>query len=137
MGCAVQERERAILRDERRAFLEIREPVDRQSLEFRLVGVRAEKAQARFAAREPIDTLAEVAEERHVHLAEQLLDEIRAERRVVVEKTHRSAPGPGDAHVARDDFAFPSGVDEVPERRNLLRVYEFGVVSNVSLLLRA
>ena len=54
-----------------------------------------------------------------------------------VEKTHRSAPRPGDAHVARDDFAFPPGVDKVTDRRNLLRVDEFGVVSDVSLLLRA
>src|SRR6266850_1382630 len=136
MGRAVQERERAVLRDERRALLEIHELFDRQSLEFRLVGVRAEKAQARFAAREPVDTLAEVAEERHVHLAEQLLDESRTDRRVKVEKPHRSASRPGDAHVARDDFAFPPGVDEVPDRTNLLRVDEFGVVSDVSLLLR-
>jgi len=48
MGRAVQERERAVLRDERRAFLEIRELFDRQSLEFRLIGVRAEKTQARL-----------------------------------------------------------------------------------------
>src|SRR4029077_20693877 len=137
MGRAVQERERAVLRHERRAFLEVHELVDRQSLEFRLVGVRAEKAQARFAAREPVDNLAEIAEERHVHLTEQLFDESRADRRVEVEKTHRSAPRPGNAHVARDDFAFPPAVDKVPERRNLLWVYEFGVVSDVSLLLRA
>src|SRR5436309_2196185 len=92
MGRAVQERERTVLRDERRAFLEIRELFDRQSLEFRLVGVRAEKAQARFAAREPVDTLAEVAEERHVHLAEQLLDESRADRRgfSILERSTRS-----------------------------------------------
>src|SRR5215471_12278599 len=137
MGRAVQERERTVLRDERRAFLEIRELFDRQSLEFRLVGVRAEKAQARFAAREPVDTLAEVAEERYVHLAEQLLDESRADGRMVIEKTHRRVPRPGGAHVARDDFAFPSGVDEVPDRMNLLRVYEFAVVRDVSVLLRA
>src|SRR5262245_41541895 len=132
-----QERERAVLRGERRAFLETRELVDRQSLEFRLVDVRTEQAQARFAVREPVDALAEVAEERHVHLTEQLLDESRADRRVVVEKTHRIVPRSGGAHVARDDFAFPSGVDEAPERRNLLRVYEFGVVRDVSFLRRA
>src|SRR5215469_13528360 len=137
MGRAVQERERAVLRDERRAFLEIHELVDRQSLEFRLVRVRAEKAQARFAACEPVDTLAEIAEERYVHLTEQLLDESRADRRMAVEKTHRSAPRPGGAHVARNDFGFPFGFDEVPNRRNFLRVYEFGVVSDVSLLLRS
>src|SRR5437899_11863243 len=96
MRRAVQERERTVLRDERRAFLEIRELFDRQSLEFRLVGVRAEKAQARFAAREPVDTLAEVAEERHVHLAEQLLDESRADRRMMIEKRIGAFPGPGD-----------------------------------------
>src|SRR5438445_10608342 len=136
MGRAVQERERTVLRDERRAFLEIRELFDRQSLEFRLVGVRAEKAQARFAASELVDTLAEVAEERHVHLAEQLLDESRADRWMMIEKTHRRVPRPGGSHVARDDFAFPSGIDEVLDRMNLFRVDELVIVRDVSFLLR-
>jgi len=55
MGRAVQERERAVLCGERRAFLETRELFHRQSLEFRLVEVRAEKAQARFAGGGPGD----------------------------------------------------------------------------------
>ncbi len=63
---------------------------------FALSSVRAEKAQARFAGREPVDALAEVAEKRHVHLAEQFLDESWADGRVVVEKTHRSVPRPGE-----------------------------------------
>ena len=84
---------------------------------------------------EPIHDLAPIRGDGNLHLAEEFLDELRPELRIVIEKAHVVARAAGQARIVGGDIAFPFGVREIPERAQLvppdkLRVIDHDIVDD-------
>src|SRR5687767_2504233 len=101
----------------------------RQSLIFQNIHV-TRKTEGELAYREPVWTLAVVAEQRHVHLAEQFANKRRPEFRMMKEEPGTARTRSGRANVACEDFPLPFRIEQIPVGFKLLWVDERGVIGN-------
>src|SRR5262249_25674177 len=130
----IDERQKSLPRAERGAFLHQPEGIDRQTLLPAALGALAPEADGEFSRREPVEPLAPVAKDRELGFRQQPPEKVRPELRAVIEKTNRAAAGARRADVAHLDLALPLGIQEIAERRELLRIDELRVVVRLTEL---
>src|SRR5581483_292899 len=97
----------------------------------------AEKTDGVFAGGEPIRSLAKIAKQGRVHLAEEFANKRRTELRMVIKESRVARAGSGFTNVARFDFAFPLGIQEIPIGFEILLIDELAVVIDRAVGCRA
>src|SRR5882724_2180713 len=126
----IEEADGAATCAQRAAFLQLESFAERKPLLdrfFAFPGIAGD-ADGELAGGQPVDRLAIVAGDGHVHLAIEPAHELGAELGMVVKKEHRSVHTV-HARIGGDDFSFPLGIEQVPICRELLRAHEVGVVA--------
>src|SRR5215475_3465654 len=132
MRCFIKEADSAAACAQRAAFLELESLSQRKTLFdrfFAFSGV-ARNTDGELAGGQPIDWLAVVTGDGHVHLAIEPAHELGAELRMVVKKQYRSVHTV-HARIGGDDFPFPLGIEQVPIRRELFWAHQVGIVAQL------
>src|SRR5215813_3233770 len=132
MRCFINETDGAAACAQRTAFLQLESFSQRKSLFdrfFAFSGV-ARDADGELARGQPVDWLAVVTGDGHVHLAIEPAHELGAELRMVVKKQYGSVHTV-HARIGGDDFPFPLGIEQVPIRRELSWAHQVGVVAQL------